>query len=133
MGEQVSSRAGVGLRRPAEGIRERFAAGGALFGAVMSSACCILPPGLFMLGIGGTWIGTLTSLAPYEPFFLIPTLGVLAYGYWRVYGAPARACAAGTCARPLPRRLVEGSLWLSTVLVAAAAAFPWLAPVLLGL
>ncbi len=114
--------------------KERLAAGGALLGAFMSSVCCILPLGLFMLGVGGSWIGTLTSLAPYQPFFLIPTLGILAYGYWRVYGRPASACAVdGACARPLPRRLVVLSLWVSTALVAAAAAFPWFAPLLLGL
>ncbi len=123
-----TARPGAGGER-----RERLAAGGALLGAGLSSACCILPLGLFMLGVGGSWIGTLTSLAPYQPFFLIPTLGILAYGYWRVYGRPASVCAAdGACARPLPRRLVELSLWVSTALVAAAAAFPWLAPFLLG-
>ena len=134
MRDHASEAAALRLRRPAEDGKDRLAAGGALFGAFMSSVCCILPLGLFLLGVGGTWIGTLTSLAPYQPFFLVPTVVILAYGYWRVYGRPAGRCEGdAACARPLPRRMVVLSLWLSTVLVAAAAAFPWLAPLLLGL
>ena len=35
------------------------------------------------------------------------------------------------CARPVAGRITKTALWLSTVLVAAAAAFPYVAPLLL--
>jgi mercuric ion transport protein len=88
---------------------------------------------LFSLGIGGAWIGNLTALAPYQPIFVVITLGFLGYGYWLVYRKPKAACAdESACARPLPNRIVELALWFATALVAAAIAFPFVAPTLLG-
>ncbi len=112
--------------------RSRWLAGGGVVGAVVSSSCCIVPLVLFGLGIGGAWIGNLTALAPYQPIFIAITLAMLGYGYYLVYRRPAAACAAdAACARPMPRRLVKFGLWSATLLVAAAIAFPFAAPVLL--
>ncbi|MGH6793486.1 MAG: mercuric transporter MerT family protein, partial [Methyloceanibacter sp.] len=98
-----------------------------------ASSCCIVPLALFSLGIGGAWIGNLTALAPYQPIFITITLGFLAAGFYLVYLRPKRDCAAGkACARPLTRRVVKTSLWTATALVAAALAFPYVAPALLG-
>lgn len=70
-------------------LSERNAAGGAfaalgLLGAVLASSCCILPLVLVVLGIGGAWIGTLTALEPYQPYFLATTAVCLGVGYWQV-------------------------------------------------
>lgn len=108
------------------------AAGGAL-GAIAAMSCCILPLVLFTLGIGGAWIGNLTALAPYQPIFIVGTVGFLAAGYYLVYRKPRPACAEGeACARPLPNRIVKLALWTATALVLAAMAFPYVAPALLG-
>ena len=91
-----------------------------------------MPLVLFSLGAGGAWIGNLTTLAPYQPIFIVITLGFLGYGYWLVYRKPTSDCAEGAaCSRPLPSRTMKLSLWLATVLVAAATAFPYVAPILL--
>src|SRR3546814_14728758 len=75
--------------------------------------------------MGGAWIGNLTALAPYQPIFVALSLGLLGYGYWLVYRRPKAACAeAAACARPMPNRTVKLVLWLATVLVSAAVAFP---------
>lgn len=107
---------------------------GGLLGALAASSCCILPLVLFSVGIGGAWIGNLTALAPYQPIFVAITLGFLAAGFYLVYLRPKRACAASeACARPVQNRVVKTSLWVATVLVAAALAFPYVAPTLLGI
>ncbi len=117
---------------PSERRQAWFATGGML-GALATSSCCILPLVLFSLGISGAWIGNLTALAPYQPIFVAITLGLLGYGYWLVYRRPKLTCANGSaCARPLPNKIVKLALWLATGLVAAAIAFPYAAPVLLG-
>jgi len=85
-----------------------------------------------MLGISGAWIGNLTALAPYQPIFFAATAGCLGVGYYLVYRQPKAVCPDGSCARPLPRRGVKAVLWAATVLVLAAVAFDYLAPVLLG-
>ena len=109
-----------------------LAAAGGILGALAASSCCIVPVALFMLGISGAWIGNLTAMAPYQPIFFAATAGFLGVGYYLVYRQSKAVCADGTCARQLPNRSVKAVLWAATVLVLAAAAFDYLAPVLLG-
>ncbi len=109
-----------------------LAAAGGLLGAIAASSCCIAPLALFSLGIGGAWLGNLTALAPYQPIFVVVTLGCLATGFWMVYRKPRAASANGShCAPPVSRRIVKIALWSATVLIAAAVAFPYVAPILL--
>jgi len=112
--------------------RAGLAAAGGIFGALAASSCCIVPVVLFTLGISGAWIANLTALAPYQPIFFAATAGFLGVGYYLVYRHPRVACADGTCARQLPGRSVKAVLWAATLLVLAAVAFDYLAPVLLG-
>lgn len=110
----------------------RLAAAGGLLGALAASSCCILPLVLFSLGISGAWIANLTALAPLKPYFVAGTLALLGYGYYLVNVRPKQACADGSCAHPLPNRIVKLSLWIATALVGAALAFDYVAPRLLG-
>ena len=107
---------------------------GGLLGALVASSCCLLPFVLFGLGVSGAWIGNLTQLAPYQPFFIAATIACLGYGYRLVYRSSKVACAGGeACARPLSNRLVQLGLIVATVLVIAAIGFDFLAPLLLDL
>jgi mercuric ion transport protein len=115
-----------------EAVRQHLVAAGGILGALAASSCCIVPLILFSLGIGGAWIGNLTVLAPYKPFFVAGTAGLLGYGFYLVYWKPRRACAEGTgCSRPIPNRLVQLALWVATALVISAFAFDYVAPLLL--
>ncbi len=114
--------------------RQGLIAVGGILGAIMAASCCILPLALFSLGITGAWIGNLAALTPYQPIIIPITAGFLGYGYYLVYWKPKKVCADGSaCARPLPNRIVKSALWVATVLVAAAVAFPYAAPVLLDI
>lgn len=116
-----------------EGAWPRLAAAGGILGAVAASSCCIVPLILFSLGISGAWISNLTALAPYQPWFVAGTVGVLGYGFYLVHWKPRQACADGAaCARPVSGRLVRSALWIATALVIAAFAFNYVAPLLLG-
>jgi mercuric ion transport protein len=118
---------GVGVRRG-----QNLVAAGGILGALAASSCCILPLALFSLGVSGAWIGNLTQLAPYQPYFIAVTIAFLGYGYWLVYRSSKVACTDGeTCARPLPNRLIKAGLILATVLVIAALGFDLLAPLFL--
>jgi mercuric ion transport protein len=111
---------------------QKLAVAGGILGAIAASSCCILPLALFSLGISGAWIGNLTALAPYQPYFIAATLACLGYGYWLVYRRKEIACVEGVCARPLPSRIVKAGLVLATILVAGAIAFDLFAPLLLN-
>ena len=109
-----------------------FASGGVL-GAIAMASCCILPLALVSIGVTGAWIGNLTALYPYKLYFLFPTAGFLAGGFYLAYRKPkAEACEADdTCAAPISHRINKVVLWGATVLTLAALAFPYLAPLLL--
>jgi mercuric ion transport protein len=97
--------------------------------ALAASSCCIVPLALFGLGVSGAWIGNLTQLAPYQPYFIAATAACLGGGYWLHYRSRKMACAEGeVCTRPLPNRLVRFGLILATVLVIGALVFDFLAP-----
>ena len=114
------------------GRTQKFVAAGGILGAIAASSCCIAPLVLFSLGISGAWIGNLTALAPYQPYFIAATLACLGYGYWLVYRPSKVVCAEGSaCARPLPNRFVMFGLILATFLVAGALGFDLLAPLIL--
>lgn len=113
--------------------KTKLIATGGIFGALAASTCCIIPLGLFSLGISGAWIGQLTALEPYKPLFITITVGFLGYGYWLVYRKPKAACAEGeACARLLPNRLVKAALWFATALVILAFSWPAIVPLILG-
>lgn len=110
--------------------RSRWVAAGGIIGALTASSCCIIPLLLFSMGVSGAWIGTLTGLAPYKPFFIAATAGFLGYGYWLVYKRPDGCSDGAACARPLPNRMVKAALWGATALVVVALFWNWIAPVL---
>jgi len=105
---------------------------GGVLGALAALSCCIGPLVLFGLGVSGAWIGQLTQLAPYQPYFIATAAGCLGAGYWLVYRSRKIACADGeACARQLPNRVVQIGLILASVLVTGALAFDFLAPLAL--
>ncbi len=114
--------------------RAGLIATGGVLGALTASACCIAPLALFGLGVSGAWIGNLTSLAPYQPIFVVVTLGFLGTGFVMVYRAPKAACSIdGTCARPISTRTTKMALWGATILITAAIAFPYVTPLILDM
>ncbi len=108
---------------------QRLLALGGVLGALAAMSCCIVPLALFGLGVGGAWVANLTQLAPYQPYIITATLACLTVGSWLVHRTAKRACAEGeACARPLPNRAVKIGLVFSTILVVAALAVDFLAP-----
>ena len=114
------------------GRAQKLVAAGGILAAIAASSCCVVPLLLFSLGVSGAWIGNLTRLAPYQPIFVAMTLACLGYGYWLVWRARRTACAEdAACSRPLPNRVVTIALVATTLLVAVAVAFDFIAPFVL--
>ncbi len=124
----IGARAGIDEQR-----KKALFASGSLLGAFAMSSCCILPLVLFSLGVTGAWIGNLAALYPYKMYFFLATAGFLAAGFYGAYRKPkAAACEGdGNCGTPISGRINKVVLWGSTVLVLAALAFPYYAPLLL--
>jgi mercuric ion transport protein len=109
--------------------RKGWVAAGGLIGAILASSCCIIPFGLVMLGISGAWIGNLTALSPYKPYFAAAAAVFIGLGFWQVYFRAKMACADGSqCARPQSSLITKIALWLSAVVVTSAMTIDWWAP-----
>src|SRR2546426_8835108 len=92
--------------------------------AVLASTCCLGPLVLVTLGVSGAWIGNLTLLEPYRPFFIVIALVALFFA-WRSIYQPAQACKPGeVCALPPTRRLYKFLFWASAVLTLLALVYP---------
>lgn len=108
--------------------KDWFAAGGVI-GAILASACCVVPLVLVTLGISGAWIGNLTALEPYKPYVATVTLALIGLGFWRVYFRPKPECVEGSyCARPQSSLITKSALWISAALVLLALSIDWWAP-----
>lgn len=96
--------------------------------AILASTCCLGPLILVMLGFSGAWIGNLTLLEPYRPYFIGGALLALFFA-WRRIWRPATACAPGeVCALPEVRRSYRFLFWIVSGLVLVALGFPYVMP-----
>ncbi|MHB8742738.1 MAG: mercuric transporter MerT family protein [Sulfuricaulis sp.] len=96
--------------------------------AIGASLCCVGPLVLLALGVSGAWIGGLTAMQPYRPFFIGVTLLSLGLAFRKLY-LVAPACAPDTaCAKPGTLTSQRLTFWSVTVLLLGLLAVPWLAP-----
>lgn len=100
---------------------------GAVFAAIVASACCLGPVVFTAIGSGALAAAS-TKLAVVRPVFLGLALVLLGSGFYRAYGAsrPGAACVNGSCP-PHANRSARVVLWVATIAVALLAAFPYYA------
>ena len=85
--------------------------------AVLAGSCYILPIGLALIGIGGSWIAMLGLFVAYRSFILLGVAGVLLWAWFRIW-------QRWKSERPLGRSAVV-TLAATLVFVAAASAPMW--------
>ena len=111
-----------------ENSRQRTGSGALFVGglaAVLASTCCLGPLLLVALGLSGAWIGNLTRLEPYRPFFIAGALVALFFAGRRIF-RPAQACRPGeVCAVPRTRQIYKIVFGIVSVLVLIALVFPY--------
>jgi mercuric ion transport protein len=96
--------------------------------ALLAGACCVAPPVLVSVGLGGAWLAHLQLLEPYRPAFIGVALVALGFAGWRIY-RPAAECKPGeVCAVPRVRRGYKTGFWVVAALLLVMLGFPYLAP-----
>lgn len=93
----------------------RLLVGGAGLLALLSASCCVLPIGLSILGLGGTWLTMLGPFVEYRIEILVIVGFVLAWGWFRMW---SRWACAGR------KRSTFVLLALTTVAFALAVSSP---------
>ncbi|MFC6673505.1 mercuric transporter MerT family protein [Marinobacterium aestuariivivens] len=110
---------------------KQFTGKGSLIAGVLAtigaSVCCVGPLVLLALGIGGTWIGTLTAMEPYRPFFIVLTLLFLGLAFHKLYLVPQACTPGAACAISRTVQRQRRIFWIVTVLLLGLLAVPWLA------
>jgi mercuric transport protein len=102
---------------------------GAVAAAVGASVCCLGPLLLLALGVSGAWIGNLTAMERYRPYWMAATLVFLGIAFARVYRKPKEdACASGSSCPPNAGRRNKIILWIVTALVLGLLALPYAIP-----
>ncbi len=110
--------------RDRRGLAASFAAVGAAF---LAALCCIGPVLFVTLGVG---VGLASRFEPLRPIFTILTVGLIAIGFYTVYGRrPATAAGAsydieGACIVPRSRKREKILLWIATFVALLLLTFP---------
>jgi mercuric ion transport protein len=102
---------------------------GAVGAAFLASLCCIGPLLFVTLGVGA---GLASAFEPLRPIFTVGSVGLLAVGFYVVYGKRPAADAAdapsaapdGTCAVRRSRTRDKVLLWVATVVALVLLTFP---------
>jgi mercuric ion transport protein len=112
--------------QPASGGGGALLAGG--IAAILASTCCLGPLVLVTVGASGAWIGNVTVMEPYQPWFVGAAVIALLLA-WRGIWRPAAACRPGqVCAIPWVRRAYKTLYCAVAALVITAAGIPFVAP-----
>src|SRR5262245_45947601 len=97
-----------------------LSAGGAVVAAILASACCIGPPILALIGIGGA--ASALVLAPYRPYLMALAFLLLGVAFAVAYRRPRPACCAdGRSPAASSSRRNPSPLWLASAAVALLA------------
>lgn len=108
---------------------QRIASVGSVFTAAVASVCCIGPLLFVLLGVGGA--GFLAQFAPFRPFFILLTVGLLGIAHYLTYRKKGRHCRPGeACASPQWQRANKIVLWIATALATLFLLVPYLASIL---
>src|SRR3546814_4843980 len=91
---------------------------GASLAAIGASICCVVPLVLVLLGISGAWIGNLTALDTWRPWFTGATLLLLGLAFWSLYGSTSQCRADGACIDPRTLKRRRRWMWLAAFVIA---------------
>lgn len=107
--------------------RSSLSLAASVLAGVGASVCCVLPLGLVLAGVGGSWLATLRAFEPYRPIFAAVALVALGFAWHGIFRRAA-VCAPGqVCADPQVLRRRKATFIVVATIVFALLAFPYYA------
>jgi len=104
---------------------------GSIIAGIAASTCCIGPLVLLTLGISGSWIGNLSAMEAFRPYFMGITLILLGLTFRKLYLVPQACAVDAPCSTPSNLRKQRITFWMVSVFVLIVMSFPWYGPYLL--
>ncbi len=97
--------------------------GGAVFAAIASSLCCVLPLVAVVFGLGA--FGAASAFETLRPYLLALAFAALAFSFYRVYFR-REACAGGqSCATKPVNKINQLFLWAGVLVILTFAFAPY--------
>jgi len=103
--------------------KENIFIGGAIFAAIASSLCCILPLGAVVFGLGA--FGAASAFETLRPFLLALAAVALAFSFYRIYFRREKCNEGDACATKPVNRINRLFLWSGTLVIIAFALAPY--------
>lgn len=110
-------------------LNSKMALVGGVLAGIGASACCVGPLLLLSMGIGGAWISHLTALEPYRPVFIVLTVLLLGFAFWKLYLVPQSCAVEDECVADRTRNVQRILFWIFVPITLALIASPWILPI----
>lgn len=101
---------------------------GGLIAAILSTACCIVPLALLLLGVGGSWIANLTALEPYKPYLIAISVILLVFAYQQIFTQDKDCEKDMVCAVPENQKKYKVIFWIATIIILSSSTISIWAP-----
>ncbi len=103
--------------------KENVFIGGAVFAAIASSLCCVLPLVAVLFGVGA--FGAASAFETLRPYLLVLAFTALTFSFYRVYFC-RKECAEGqSCATKPVNKINQVFLWVGVLVISAFALAPY--------
>jgi copper chaperone CopZ len=103
--------------------KENVFVGGAVFAAIASSLCCVLPLIAVVFGLGA--FGAASAFEPLRPYLLVLAFSALAFGFYQIYFRGEKCAEGESCATKPISKLNQMFLWIGLVMISAFALAPY--------
>lgn len=103
--------------------KENVFIGGAVFAAIASSLCCLLPLVAVLFGLSA--FGAASAFEPLRPYLLIFAFTALAFSFYRVYFRREECAEGQSCATKPINKINQLFLWVGVLAISAFALAPY--------
>jgi mercuric ion transport protein len=103
--------------------KENVFIGGAVFAALASSLCCVLPLIAVVFGLGA--FGAASAFETLRPYLLVLAFAALAFSFYSVYFRREKCVEGEACARKPVNKINKLFLWIGVFVISAFALAPY--------
>ena len=103
--------------------KENVFVGGAVFAAIASSLCCVLPLIAVVLGLSA--FGAASAFETLRPYLLVLAFAALAFSFYRVYFRREECAEGQSCATKPVNKINQVFLWTGLLVISAFALAPY--------